>query len=339
MFRLLPLLILLLLTIHAAPAQEGRVHYPLPDSFVNCLRSASVAGDTLLNWLNTLTGDSLVGAYTDPLSVNIDKDPDHEILALLGGSANYTHLGVIDRQEGQWVMIFLTPVSHHYESLSVQVMNCPAPERLFYLKLLEQRGSGIFYDSWYGFRLIDGVVYPCLRVQNKAQIYGWGLFLNQETHSKFTCDNDGIYVDCYYHFFPGAVFPNDLDWEGHPDMSFVRGKGSYRLDWNPISNSYQPVFDDKSLTETQWRATEEFGADSLFVAGFGDQLDALEAEASARMKRIVRAYRAEVTARGTAEAPSGGLVEQGQTASGLRFYGTAADKQKPRRKRSFKPSD
>ncbi|MDX1908773.1 MAG: hypothetical protein SF053_17180 [Bacteroidia bacterium] len=306
----------------------GTVQYALPDSFMTCLRTGQM-GDSLLTWFNSLTGYSLDGAYR-VLVADLDDDPDLEAAALLGGDPMfaYTHLGIIDQQDGQWVLVYLVPVSHHYDGVVVHLIDCPA-QRLICLRLVDERGSGVFMDAWYGFRLIDGTVHPCMRVLHKSQIYGWGLSLNQQILGDFECSGDWLQVTYTYHFFPGSVLEGDVSWESHDELAFARGEAYYYLVWDSAAYEYRPEFDKAAMTAAQWMAMETFGADSAFVAGFGEELAEIQQKGTPQMRKIVTQYLRQVQATGKAVPPSGEVIQQG-AAGDLRFYGPA---QEPRRRK------
>lgn len=325
-FRLQSLLPLLLAPVFGS-AQPDLVYYPLPDSFVHALTARpDPGGSDLTAWFNRLTGDTLEGSYCHALRADLDEDPDTEVLLLLGGSSSYSNFCVIDRQAERWVMIFLAPVAHHYSGLAIQVMSHPVPCRLFGLLMHEERGSGVFRDAWYGFRLIGGKVYPVMRVPHTARILGWGLNLNQICTADLTWQGwgDRWRVTCQYQFFPGPWLPGSLPWEGSPGRTLISGSGYYELEWDSAAHQYRPAFSDEAFTRTQWLAFETFGSDSLFLAGFGAQLlEGMETGTRAH-RRLVKAYLRQ------AASGSPGLTQLGETESGMKFYGPSPGRRRKR---------
>lgn len=334
MKRLVHLLFLFFFTAlsHAQPARTGQRFVILPDSLVQQMLSSAPAeqAELLLKEAASLTGEPLHGNLIHSLQANLDKDPEPELLLLLGGVWNSSHFGVIDRQQGQWVLLYLAPAEHNYETLSIQVFSLPETSPLFGHKLLETWGSGVFKEVWLGYRLLEGRVYPCLRVPTRAHIYGWGLNLNQVCLSQFGVEDPAgefVEVICHYHFFPGAWLEGNLPWEGNEHKVLAKGSAHYLMMWDSLSYQYAPAFNSNDeFNETSLLATEEFGSDSLFLAGFAKQITEGLESGDREQRRLVRAYL------DRAAEGAEGVQLLGET-SGMKFYGTGGQPGKPRRKK------
>ncbi len=318
--------------LHAQPARPGQRFVVLPDSLVQQLLTpvSPELAAALVKETARLTGEPLDGSLLHSLQVDLDEDPETELLLLLGGVWNSSHFAVIDRQQGQWVLLYLAPAEHNYETLSIQVFSLPEASPLFGHKLLETRGTGIFKEVWLGYRLLEGRVYPCLRVPTRAHIYGWGLNLNQVCLSQFGVEDPAgefVEVICHYHFFPGSWLEGNLPWEGNDTKVLAKGSAHYLMTWDSVSYQYAPSFNSNDdFNETSLLATEEFGSDSLFIAGFANQIAGGLESGDREQRRLVRAYL------DRAAEGAEGVQLLGET-SGMKFYGTGGQHGKPRRKK------
>ena len=251
-----------------------------------------------------------LGGIFNPLIVNIDEDHTEEIIALIGWMMQYPQLAVFKKIEEEWFLIFAEPFHVHYSEPEVHIANVPSANKTFYIRWLNGRGSGIFLDTYYFYKIIDGKVYKCLQLINKASIFGWGLYLNQDVESSFkfnTSTSDEVWVSYEYSFFPGAVYDSDAAWTAHPEIPFISGNAGIAYVWNNNSRLYEPRFEYTELNEQKIACFGDFGNDSLFVLAFKDELQELLQYGTEEQKRLLSSYLKLVEKTASVPAPTGGI--------------------------------
>jgi len=226
----------------------------------------------------------------------------------------------------QWYLIFTETFHVHYSSPELNIANVPSPNKTFYIRWLYERCSGIFRDTYHFYKLIDNKVYHTLELVNTAQIFGWGLYLNQQVQStfKFNCSTeDEIWVTYDYNFFPGAVYDTDAPWDGHTDISFVKGEQGVSYQWGSVTYSYKPHFykQKDGLTEQKLACFGAFGNDSLFVIAFDYEIKQTLEKGTDVQQKLLTKYLELVKKHSTASSPTGKHEEKGQV-GGTKFYGT-----------------
>ena len=261
----------------------------------------------------------------NPIITNLDNDEQEEIIALIGWTENYPMLTVFKQIDKQWYLIFIETFHVHYSSPELNIANVPSKNKTFYIRWLYERGSGIFRDSYHFYKLIDNKVYHCLELVNEAQIFGWGLYLNQQVQSSFKFNSstaDKIWVVYDYNFFPGAVYDTDAPWDAHIDISFVKGEQGVSYQWDSLPHSYKLHFYSQKddLTDQKIACFGAFGNDSLFAIAFDYELKETLEKGTEKQKKLLAKYFELAKTSSTVPSPTGGLEEKGQV-GGLKFYG------------------
>lgn len=264
--------------------------------------------------------------------VNLDSDPLEEMIGLFGWSENDPTLAVFKKIDDSWYLIYYEPFYMFYNSPELQVANIFSANKTFYIRWLNERGSGIYSDSYHFYKLINSKVYHCLELIHEARISGWGLYLNQtvEMNFKFNCATaDELWVTYNYNFFPGAVYENDAPWERHEDISLVKGDNDgVNYQWDTHSFTYRPqfyTFSKGNLTEQKISCFGSFGNDTLFVKAFDYEIKQTLDKGTEEQKKLLKKYLDIVSKGQKATSPTGELEEKGQVGK-LKFYGTKKKK-------------
>jgi hypothetical protein len=270
------------------------------------------------------------GGRYNVLFVNLDEDPDEEIIGTFGYARRDPSLCVFKRINEIWYLLYLEPFFLFKDDPELQIANNYAVNKVFYIRKLQQRGSEIYLDSYRFYKLINGKVYPCLELVNEAFIYGWGLTLNQITSSKFSFNcatADELWVSYTYSFFAGAVEKGDMPWDAHEDITFARGEQGITYEWNNRSKTYQmhpdtipDGMDAFRLTTDKVGCFGAFGNDTLFVRAFAHELKETLTKGDKRQKKYLNRYLAEVQSTKKSAVPSGELEKKSQV-GGTTFYG------------------
>ena len=266
------------------------------------------------------------GGILNPMFVNLDKDTSTELIGLFGWSEEEPTLAVFKMIDTNWYLLYLEPFYMFYNSPELLVANNYSANKTFYIKWLYERGSGIYCDAYHFYKLIDNKVYPCLALINRAHIHGWGLYLNQMVEMKFNFNgatNDQLWVEYNYNFFPGAVSDTNLTWDGHEDISFVKGEAGLMYQWDTASLSYRPLLykSPEDLNESKIACFGAFGNDSLFVNAFDYEIKQTLHEGSAGQKKMLAKYLELVRTEGKFIVPEGNLEKKTEIGK-LKFYGT-----------------
>ena len=235
--------------------------------------------------------------YVNPIIVNIDEEPEPEIVALFGLPMEiYQVLLVFKKFENDWYLLYYEPFYMFYSPPELYIANNYSQNKTFFIRQLHVRGSGIFQDAYHFYKLIDGKVYPCLTLLNESRIIGWGLNLNQDINTDFKfygSGSDELWVTYNYHFFSGPVYEEDVSWEGHPDISFARGKKSTKYTWDNNEKIYRPYYYNHSqddLTEEKIMCFWDFGNDELFIKAFAYEINKTLENGTEEEKEILRFY-------------------------------------------------
>lgn len=343
MIRILTILTVLLLTALTLAGQtntrrQATKKIPVPTEWINRVKSYDyktnnaalirefeklIAPDTLE--LHGYGNRGQEGGILNPTITNLDDDGQEEIIALIGWTENLPMLAVFKQIDGQWYLIFTETFHVHYNSPELNIANVPSRNKTFYIRWLYERGSGIFRDSYHFYKLIDNQVYHCLELVNRAHIFGWGLYLNQEVQSSFTFNcatADAIWVTYDYNFFPGSVYDTDVPWDAHTDIPFVKDEKGVSYQWDSLTRSYEPEFygQKDGLTGQKIACFGAFGNDSLFVTAFDYEIRQTLEKGTAEQKKLLTGYLEQIRADNTVPSPAGELEETGQ-AGGMKFHG------------------
>jgi hypothetical protein len=262
----------------------------------------------------------------NPITVNLDNDEQDEIIALIGWTEYDPMLTVFKKIDENWYLIFTQTFHVYYSSPELIVANVPSKNKTFYIKWLYERGSGIYRDSYHFYKLINGKVYHCLEIVNKAHIFGWGLYLNQQIQSNFKFNSataDELWVTYEYNFFPGAVYSSDAPWDSHTDIPFVKDEKGIKYKWDSSTNSYRPEYYKRSgeLDDSKIECFGAFGNDSLFVSAFSYEILQTLEKGTKKQKELLTKYLELSKTNKTVPSPTGEIEQKGQT-GGLKLYGT-----------------
>ncbi len=311
----------------------------IPSDWINRLTSYDFKSNNsqiIKDFENFIKPDTLIlpyygnprqdGGFLNSITVNLDNDEQNEIIALIGWSENDPMLTVFKKMGENWYLIFTQTFHDFYSSPELMVANVPSKNKTFYIKWLYERGSGIFRDSYHFYKLIDGKVHHCLEIVNKAHIYGWGLFLNQQIQSRFQFNSytaDELWVVYEYNFFPGAVYNSDAPWDSHIDIPFVKDEKGISYRWDSSTKSYRPNYykGNGELNDTKIACFGAFGNDSLFVSAFDYEIRQTLEKGTKNQKELLKQYLESSKINKTVPSPTGEIEQRGQT-GGLKFYGT-----------------
>ena len=234
-----------------------------------------ITPDTLTG---TKTHESNESGFVNCIQTNLDEDTHPEIIGLFGWDADYPELAIFKQINNSWYLLYRETFHMFYTEPELVIANNFSKNKIFYIRWLHERGSGIYCDAYHFYKLINNKVYPCLAVINEARIMGWGLTLNQNVSSKIvfnSTDSDVIKVHYSYNFFPGSIDDNDSSWDSHEDVSLVKGDNFINYYWDKKSNTYLPEKQDwvDGLSIEKIKCFEEFGNDSLFVKAFKNEIN------------------------------------------------------------------
>ena len=342
--KTLVLIIFFLICGHAfsqSPRSERNVKINVPSEWINKLRNYDYKQDNLTILMqfesfiipDTLAGSKafphIGGGILNPMFVNLDNDENEEVIGLFGWSEEEPTLAVFKMIGKDWFLIYLESFYMFYNSPELQVANNFSNNKTFYIRSLYERGSGIYCDAYHFYKLIDNKVYPCLALINRAHIFGWGLYLNQmiEMNFKFNSSNaDELWVTYDYNFFPGAVYGNDVPWEGHEEISFVKGENSLAYRWDTTTLTYRPqIYKSlENLTEEKISCFGAFGNDTLFIKAFEYEIKQTLENGTSEQKKLLQIYIENVKTNQYSTSPTGEIEEKGKVGK-LKFYGTKKD--------------
>lgn len=231
----------------------------------------------------------------NPIFVDLNSDNQNEIICSFGHLENYLTIGIFKKLEDKWNCIFFEDFGNHYNGVELNILNNSSKNKVISVTHLEERGSGIYKEVVYFFKLIKNEVKPCLRILKEARINGW-VFLNQTVTSDYSISNiynqDNIWVNYKYRYYPveynGKLGNEDFE------LTIIEGKEAIIYDWDDIKQEYIPKFksesDNYGLSKEQIRCFEDFGNDSLIIQSFQKDFEHIKREGSEIQKGIVKRY-------------------------------------------------
>lgn len=320
--------------IQAQPELNIRVR--IPDSWVEKVRTLDYwhpSTELIIELEKTVYPDSVFNydsdmkGFLNPMFVNLDEDADEEMIALYGWSESSPVMLVFDRYNDEWFLIYQEPYYMWYAKPVLNVANSFGPNKTFYFRWLNDRGSGIYSDSYHFYKLINGVVYHSLGLVNESHLYGWGKFLNQKISMSFSFNGimgDEIWVSYNYSYFAGPVLNGDVSWDSHTDIPFAQKEVGVNFKWNGYTDMYEPEFyeyDSTGLNAEKLACLQELCNDTLFVKAFQYEINQTLQEGTDQQKKLLKQYLERVEKMGNATAPDGELEQKGETESGMKFYG------------------
>lgn len=239
---------------------------------------------TVVTFFKIVAPDSVIDSDTSYFVMNsiltdLDGDGQAELLGLFGTQDIETILGVFAKENNQWYLIYAEPVSARNVSPGMTVANNYSNNKLFYLREVAGRGSGVYLDYFDFYKLINGRVYKCLSLVNRAHINGWALYINQDINMNFeisTFNQDDIWVRYKYTFRPGNAYSANMDLDSLGKLSFVDGEDGVSYKWDSSSFSYKPDFymaDSLSLNAAKVSCFGAFGDNKLFAKAFSYEIN------------------------------------------------------------------
>ena len=238
------------------------------------------------------------GRVFNVMSVDLDSEDGNELICLLGWDYSSPDLCIFKQIQGNWYLIYREEIDTFYSSPTIYVANCFSKNKTFYLRQVYDHGSGVYIDGYTFYKLINNKVYKCLSVVNDAHIYGWGLYMNQSVKTSFEFsgdEDDEVYVDYVYNFFPGSIYKSDCPWCAHEDIPLINGDDNVAYKWDNKQHIYKlsiPSYNDKpeNLTAQKIACFGNFGNDTLFVKAFHYQIDETLKSGSPQQKKILKKY-------------------------------------------------
>jgi len=208
------------------------------------------------------------------LEVNLDASPALEVVALLGRRESDLELAVFRETPEGWVLAGREQVQTWYYPPELGIL-ATQPHATFFVRQLEERGTGIFKESLQLYKLLNGQLTPVLRLPLEARIYGWGLKLNQHlvTHLQgLSGPDDRLRVRYLYRFFAGPAL-GELSWSSHQESRCLEGDESVDYLWNASKKRYEPDFyPEHPLSPLKLQSLETFGDSVLFAKAFQKEL-------------------------------------------------------------------
>lgn len=238
--------------------------------------------------------DEDYGRMLNPIFADLDGEPGEELVCLLGWDYSFSDLCVFKRTDGNWYLIYMEPIDTFYSAPSLTIAGNFSKNKVFYFRYVNNHGSGVYEDRCSFYKLIDGNIYKCLDIVNKAHIVGWGLFVNQQVESSFEFlgdEKDLLNVNYNYNFFHTGDGAKDES----GDVSLIKNEATVSYQWDVKSNTYKlgpgyaPLEVD-DLNETQIKCFGAFGNDTLFVRAFKNQLNQVLKTGTPKQKQVLREY-------------------------------------------------
>lgn len=260
----------------------------------------------------------------NPMFTNLDGESENELICLMGWSEEYPSIGVFKEIQGDWYLLYLEPFYMFYAMPEFAVTNNYSKNKTFYLRRMNEHGSGVYSDSYSFYKLINNKVYKGLDLINEARIEGWGLFMNQDVKMKFSFNGgnaDEIWVWYAYNFFAGAVNEGDCSWCSNNGITMVKDEHGMNYRWDSLRMAYTPEIsanqDPAELTLQKIACFGNFGNDSLFVHAFHFELDQTLKNGTVQQKKILKQYLALVKKNGHATTDE---MEETMETGGTKFY-------------------
>lgn len=208
------------------------------------------------------------------LQLNLDQSPESELLALIGRVDAEVDLAVFKQGSQGWELVDRVAVYTWYYPPELGVLST-GRQPVFYVRQLEQRGTGIYQESYELYKLLENRLLHVLHLPLEARIYGWGLALNQDISARMqglASPDDVITVNYRYHYFagPGA---GELEWDSHRESTCLQAEEQVDFYWNAAKLRYEPSFapDDKS-GPLRLQSFESLGDAKLFAKAFAQEL-------------------------------------------------------------------
>lgn len=338
------LTILLASCDHQKPSYSSATSVPphgkrIPDTWIEKLRhrSYTVKDSSLLpEFEKAIAPDTIYHPQTahinsdcckviNTMFVDLDGDTGEEMVSLLGWDEYSPYLCLFKQYDGVWYLIYKELVETFYSAPTLTVANNYSKNKPFYLRHVDNHGSGVYQDSYSIYKLIDGKVYKCLDLINDAHIYGWGLLMNQEVTSTFEFSqqqSDYVSVTYKYRFFPGAIYREDYQWCSNSDLTLLQDEYSIDYQWNTKTNKYELKAPSKAqstgLTAEKIACFGDFGNDSLFVKAFAPEIENVLKDGTPKQKKTIKDYLKKVRSYGTARTEE---LEIKATTGNTTFYG------------------
>ncbi|MBD2768089.1 hypothetical protein IC235_09325 [Hymenobacter sp. BT664] len=276
---------------------------PILKQLEGFIKSDTLAGETDSTHIGRGIVDQSSGGIFTLLFINLDDDPAVELVGIFGYARYDPILAVFKMINNSWYLIYREPFFIFNGESGIQIVNTPSANKTFYMRVLNERGSGVYQDAYRFYKLIHNKIYPCLELTNEARIYGWGLHLNQDVKLRLdfsSTSSDEFRASYAYRFFPGPgydVSSRNNDQIG-ADAAFVTGEKSVSYVWDAATYTYQPhplsypdmLPEDADLTPDKVACFGQFGNDSLFVKAFAHEIQQTLRMGAKEQKSSLQAY-------------------------------------------------
>lgn len=261
------------------------------------------------------------GSYFKCKFVNLDDDPEPELVANIGWSISDPSFTVFKKIDNSWYLLYLEPYYIFYTDPELNIPANVSKNKVVYIRRMYERGTGIHSVAFNFFRLVNNKVYPCLEIADKTWIYGWSLFMNQKVKTNFYFSDKGnIHVHYRYSFFPGTISYEHPLCIGYEMLPLVSGDENVLYYWDKKCFIYRQKLHPEnplSLTPQKVACFGAFGNDSLFTKAYRYNIKHTLRNGTAKQKRILKDY---LTAVREHRKPPSEEEEKAQIGD-LNFYG------------------
>lgn len=137
-------------------------------------------------------------AYLNIMTVYLDEIPEPEHLLFIGQDQAHTMLYVIARRGEQWTIIFEEYVDMFNEEPELYIINQDSRNKLFYIRMLQERGSGVWLLTYRFYKMVGGTVYDVLDIVQQSNLMLEPSDLYEHVDAIVRGDSDGIFVTYKY---------------------------------------------------------------------------------------------------------------------------------------------
>jgi hypothetical protein len=286
--------------IHLDPSKPDKyqVNIKIPTAWIEKLRRFDYSRNTkplLQEFEDLIKPDTVVtskrehvnsdGSIIAPIFVDLDSQPENELICILGWDDYNPSLCVFKETDGQWYLIYIEGIHTFYSSPTLNIANNFSKNKVFYYRQVDGHGSDVYYDSYNFYKLIDGKVYKCLNLINDNHSYGPESFMSQEIKTTFEfsgdeADNMNVNID--YNFFTNGTDPL-IKGENYVNYKWDIKSRTYKLEIFPYQKQLEDLSDQKIACLYNFN-------DTLFVTAFKNQIDNLLKNGTLQQKQAMRKY-------------------------------------------------
>ncbi len=266
---------------------ERALHYdyesdagPLVKEFAQAHPSEALSADAKLD----------DGAYLNIMTANLDEDPEPEHLLFIGPDSAHTMLYVISRRGGQWKIIFGEYVDLFNEDPELYIINQHSRNKLFYIRTLYERGSGVWLFTWRFYRIVRGTVYNVLEIVQDSNLALEASNLYQHADTIVRGSSDGVFVTYRYRFAPSMQLLISLglakDYSNERKVDLIDDEENVLYTWNEASRKLVPSLEDSKLSEAKIQCFSKLGDEYLFAKAFEKELREIAKSGTADQKKV-----------------------------------------------------